>query len=1847
MKSNRKKRIIAAVLCMVMVLSSSISALAGEEIFVDIPEASEAFTSEPMVVTEAEPAAESLDETEVSPEISFADGDVTADTETEAPVDPISETPVESAPETPEENTAEEPLPETPSDDVFVEEEAFADFGDGTTNVDSQVFSEETELKQEFVDEAGNVVQRVTAKLPAGAFAAETSSVTMEVSYLDADSENYLKSMMNENIQEGMQLGSYVFFNVQFKVNGEKADALKPVVITIEGSGLTVTDAKKANVFYFDPADPSVEGDRDELKEIPQRAEVLESLQAAGQSTENIEDYDLSEITFREDGTTDKVIFEGRKSTIYGCYTEEAKPVEEIPAEPTPIPEEPTPAPEETTPSPEEPGTEEPAPETVTEIEIISDEVNLRTEPNAEADNVAAVAYTGERFPLLENVQMEDALWYKIQYTYPETGETAELYVRSDFAKIVDESLEVTDDEAVDLTEEPGMVNELTYEDDKITVSVSAAEEGIIPDGASLSVKPITAENAETQEQYEEVAQHVEEKVTAEEKEVAGFLAYDISFLDAEGNKVEPNGEVKVSMNYKQAAIPETVTEEKAETTEVSVFHLEEDETGAVQNVVDMTAEGSASATVQTTENAEIQSAEFHTTSFSVYTVVWKDHGSWYHPTATLHFYNEKGDEISEKLGVSDKTIQIEGTGNLDSNSADHKNLNEIGEQYSGENGYYYKETHLDSYNSKQIADDISYNPGDNNGYDWHYNHGGSWHGWKYYEEGQNNEVNVYLIYTTEKPELLSKVATIDAASKGVTMKMIDLGGNGDEKTLINGSSMEDFGPNSGYSSDNVSGKIKSGLLNSKITDSNGFPTVKSSGKSLGRLFDGAKEVNYLFRKDIYDASGYFEYSSFENYAYLGSGNTFNVYKQIGTPSNTSSYFYQRGNFMPYNQIEDGKFSTNRNLYDENGNSLSPGAYRYNEKLYKTQGDNNFQFGMLVEAEFTQQRDGMATHNGSSSPMIYEFNGDDDLWVFIDDVLVLDIGGIHDAHSGSINFSTGKVVWYDCAKGGTPIPYETTLRQVFANASVLPSGKAWTSEGAEKEFEGNTFADYTTDHSFKMYYFERGEGASNLHVKFNLPTIPKNSVNVQKVVQNQNGEDVTYAEDIDFLFQIEIDDKLHINQPYDIVEGNNIVGHGTTDENAQFTLKHNQIARFNDIEGNKKYQVRELGAYLDGYQVQVDGTTIWTPDNGESHTGAESPEYNADEKSTVVFINQMEKSASLSITKKLTEKSEQTDKEFQIELKLGDKLYTGGYKIGSTTYTANNGIIKLKAGQTATITGLPYGITFSARELIDGSYIPTYGITNEDGVTNIQLPAVDENGNSNGITSASAQINGENCTLTVTNDEIPVGAGSTSVTVKKEWKNMSGVPIPNYVDIYLYKDVNHNGILDDGDTDMGYEPIRLNGGNQWSGEFKTVPGDTDYVLKEVYPPGYELIETTSDNSFDQIATIGDRHTPNNMREFNFGVNNFLLVKETGNKYFLWTPVQLNFDDEDLAEITETIRKLGLNGAGNLTENLTYKYGTVDFNGISLEQQPNGSGWHLSFSDTSVWSMFWALSYHRNQNIALTNSLDRTANTSIKVEKRWKGDNGVVGRPNKVTVQLYKNGTVEDAPVDLNSQNQWKHTFENLPIYTTEDEGRVIKNVYTVKETMIGNEKVDENGRALGYQSSVEEIVDTDGVIKFVITNIKDWQIVKVSENSNDVTLEAATFKLTKDNLDVAYGKSGSDGVVSWYSDENCSNPYGMSFGDGTYTLEETKAPSGYMKSNEKWTIQINSGSVKITSSDGTVITPIKSNGKDTFYFKNKALYDLPSTGGNGIYVYMIGGVALMMAAMFILYKMKDKGVPKS
>mgnify|MGYP003269400499 FL=1 len=102
------------------------------------------------------------------------------------------------------------------------------------------------------------------------------------------------------------------------------------------------------------------------------------------------------------------------------------------------------------------------------------------------------------------------------------------------------------------------------------------------------------------------------------------------------------------------------------------------------------------------------------------------------------------------------------------------------------------------------------------------------------------------------------------------------------------------------------------------------------------------------------------------------------------------------------------------------------------------------------------------------------------------------------------------------------------------------------------------------------------------------------------------------------------------------------------------------------------------------------------------------------------------------------------------------------------------------------------------------------------------------------------------------------------------------------------------------------------------------------------------------------------------------------------------------------------------------------------------------------------------------------------------------------------------------------------------------------------------------------------------------------------------------------------------------------------FDDGEYILTEVRAPSGYIQSGEKWRITIKDGIVKnILSSTEQQIAKDKSDGKDTYYFKNTPLYELPEAGGKGTFVYTIGGTLLLMAAALLLYKMKREEVLKS
>ena len=441
------------------------------------------------------------------------------------------------------------------------------------------------------------------------------------------------------------------------------------------------------------------------------------------------------------------------------------------------------------------------------------------------------------------------------------------------------------------------------------------------------------------------------------------------------------------------------------------------------------------------------------------------------------------------------------------------------------------------------------------------------------------------------------EIATVDSTSKGVNMYMFNY-----LKSYNDNNGMQ---PTSDINSQILiggqygTGETKLNLVKS-LLGADGYP-VTTAGVSLAPLFsatatnvaDYRKKANHLFYLDEYNDTGYFHYDSALNYAQLDqtSGN-FTVYNHLGSPStDESKFYYRRGNFMPYNTL--GVTYANRNLYDEYGRSIPDTSPRYNEPIFGI-GTNDFYFGMYISANFYQPKDGVLGVN--QDPMIFQFTGDDDMWVFINDVLVLDIGGVHDAQSGYIDFSTGEVRYTITKTADKDKPqYADTinLRQIFSNAL----GSNYVAE----KFYGNTFKNYE-GLNIKVFYMERGAGASNLKIRFNLPTLPKGNIAIVKDVQ---GVASGLIKDQEFKMQLYVKDVenptagsvLKKNEKYAFYNNNGIYeGDRYTDENGVFILKNGEKAEFSGIKPGDEFYVIESGLTKDNYQVHY----ILGKDNGDT-----------------------------------------------------------------------------------------------------------------------------------------------------------------------------------------------------------------------------------------------------------------------------------------------------------------------------------------------------------------------------------------------------------------------------------------------------------------------------------------------------------------------------------------------------------------------------------------------------------------------------------------------------------------------
>lgn len=545
-------------------------------------------------------------------------------------------------------------------------------------------------------------------------------------------------------------------------------------------------------------------------------------------------------------------------------------------------------------------------------------------------------------------------------------------------------------------------------------------------------------------------------------------------------------------------------------------------------------------------------------------------------------------------------------------------------------------------------------------------------------------------------------------------------------------------------------GGVQQGLVKPLLT--NGYPVLEKGEKSLSCLFSkngthvqsgSYRKANYLLQQNPEDYAYY--YDSNTNFASVDENGDFVLYETARYPDETTPPSEPK--FLPYNTIIN-KVTTLENVYDGDPDK----GKNYKEYAIGKGETENLCFGMTIDFDFIMPKDGKINGND----MVFNFQGDDDVWVFIDDVLVLDLGGVHDNYEGSINFQTGDV--YVEKVKETKKPQYTDISTMFRKA-----GKTWDA------------SDYK-NHELKFFYLERGEGGSNCTIEFNMPPIPKGTINFQKEIGYSNVKDVS---DIDFKFKTfvnyggtssESDYELY-RGPYEVYNASDFdkpVRTGTA-EDGIILLKDDQMARLTspDIQATSKYYIQEIGATSDKFEVSIDGVrveTIYEDGSKTEEIGVETDKLSVDNNPYVVFKNSVsvDNMFNLRIDKEMADGS-RPDAEFPIQVLLGledKKPYTGTYDlydengglIGENQTASEEGILTLKAGQYAIITGLMGGNKITVQETeYGGRKSPEYEMTGPLA----EEPVVTEN-NISGIAKEGKEL-GDNpeVKVTVTNYPLP------------------------------------------------------------------------------------------------------------------------------------------------------------------------------------------------------------------------------------------------------------------------------------------------------------------------------------------------------------------------------------------------------------------------------------------------------------------------------------------------------------
>jgi len=586
----------------------------------------------------------------------------------------------------------------------------------------------------------------------------------------------------------------------------------------------------------------------------------------------------------------------------------------------------------------------------------------------------------------------------------------------------------------------------------KITVTYGGDAQ--IPADSELEVREITEED----ENYSSLCENAQNKLQEEGKELKKPVLFDISIVN-NGEKIEPaeNSNVKVDVKLVRSALRGIYTDEETPLL-INDEPMKQKNGDIVQDVQVIHQLKDGEIELVDTEDVvgeENVTSSFTTDSFSDW-LLFLDETVEYitigvNDTLTLRPYSKWVWKSSEELEEYEHyEWKVPQNSNVISFSRERKYDDQLREEYYYHHG---KATQKGKFDLQLVDGDIV-----------------------------KHTIHVTVIDDVpDIPETITDTAdikinlfdydinTTNPAKSGVLDARGNTASNPYSNTVNNNHDLKFLGWGggnvSGWSINNYSQDIPNpGIVKNRLT--NGYPKLTTgSNQSLDYLFNTSSNtssvkaypgVNGLFQYQ----DGYYFYNSNSNYAYYNSSNnTFTLYDHTYSQwtSGTGGHNAKPIGFFPFHRYDS---------YLKEGDGMN-----FNTNL-------NHHFGMDMTVDFEIPSDGL---DDNGNPIIFEFSGDDDMWVFVDDNLVLDVGGIHQPVTGKINFSSDKVEVFGSR--------DTTITKRFQDAQ---SPKAWEIGDGKP-------------HTMKIFYLERGGCDSNLSIKFNTPIrYGKGKLSLVKKDKNKN-----------------------------------------------------------------------------------------------------------------------------------------------------------------------------------------------------------------------------------------------------------------------------------------------------------------------------------------------------------------------------------------------------------------------------------------------------------------------------------------------------------------------------------------------------------------------------------------------------------------------------------------------------------------------------------------------------------------------------------------------------------------------